>query len=247
MDAQTRVAATALRARLGSGAGGRGSRLAMSGQRSGDAIRSAPRNRVLRSGIVVSQKLAKALPPSMQVHSHRRWRGSDDVGYLLERVPGVMVENNRGALLRGEPWESHEQLRRLVRDVVAGVRQRSTFLPSSLQFACRDPEGRRGASSDAGAPGRAVPVRELFAPRGDERGRREGSRTARPARGRGDHRARASGGLRAADPGAGALAFGGSPHRDRRRWRDLRARRYSALPLHRRHRRSRHRRIGRRC
>jgi len=54
----------------------------------------------LRSGIVVSQELAKALSPSMQVHSDRRWRGSDDVGYLLERVSGVIVENDRGALLR---------------------------------------------------------------------------------------------------------------------------------------------------
>jgi hypothetical protein len=36
----------------------------------------------------------------MQVHSDRRWRGPDDVGYLLERVPDVIVKNDRGALLQ---------------------------------------------------------------------------------------------------------------------------------------------------
>src|SRR5919197_5717027 len=137
-----------------------GCRWEMSSQRSGAGIRSTPRNRVLRSGIVIPQQLSEPSAAPGEVHADGGWGGSDDLGHLLQRVPAVVVQDHRRSLFGREAWEGNEQRDGLLREFEALVDPTLASSPSPLQFAGGDAKGGTPYPKVCGLDG-GTPVKRL--------------------------------------------------------------------------------------
>src|SRR5512132_130936 len=90
-----------------------GSRPSISGHRSGPRTRERDSKRSRRSGIAVFlQKVSEPSPASHQVNANRRLGGADDRRNLSCRVPGGVVEDDRGSLPLGQGGERNDQVAR---------------------------------------------------------------------------------------------------------------------------------------
>src|SRR4051812_8673454 len=114
-------------------------RWSMSAQRSGLRFRSSCFRRSDRSSIMNLQQIPQSLATAVEVHPDGSLAEAEDRGDLIQRIAGVVVENNRGSLPIGQRRERENEFRRLwPRHDVVGQR----FVPaSSLHLCGRDPKG----------------------------------------------------------------------------------------------------------
>src|SRR5918996_2183315 len=142
--ARTRATAPAASRRPAPASGsGRGSRVSMSGHRSGPRTLSSRRNFVSRSAIVASHEVAEPPPALAQVDPYRGRRRTNDRGHLTDRVTGAVVQNHRGPLLRRQAPKRLDQLHRLRVHPVPLLSKREILPgPPGLQISPGDPERR---------------------------------------------------------------------------------------------------------
>ena len=81
----------------------------------GASNRSTSLKRSLRSSIAGSQLLAQPLAGPEQVDADRGSGGADDRGHLAERVPAVVVQDDRGSLVGREVMKGADQIEQLGR------------------------------------------------------------------------------------------------------------------------------------
>src|ERR1700682_946346 len=88
--------------------------------RSGAGVSSSPLRRSLRSSTAGLQDLAKPLPTSVQIYSHRHRARLQDVGDLVDRSISVIEEDDRRSLLG---WQLAQRPEKLVVDFAHLVRR----------------------------------------------------------------------------------------------------------------------------
>lgn len=86
------------------------------------------------------QDPAKAFPALAEVHAYGRWAGPDDPCDLVGRIARVVVEDERGSLVRREPRQTGDQSRGRLLHLIAWVGDGWPEAPAILELSGSDPK-----------------------------------------------------------------------------------------------------------
>src|SRR4029077_5409426 len=109
---------------------------------SGTSRSSSERKRSCMSVIGLLQEWSQTFPRLCEMHADRRLAAAEDAGDVAGRQVGVLVQGDRGALVRAQGGERSDQIRYRFRHLVAGIGHLTRATVPRLQLPCRDPEGR---------------------------------------------------------------------------------------------------------
>src|SRR5436309_3311506 len=141
--AATRVARrTTPTLREAEGRGSFGPRARARAYTSGTSRSSSERKRSWMSVTGLLQERAQALPRLREMHPDGRLAATQDAGNVADRKVGVLVQGDRGALVRAQASQRSDQVSDRFRHVVAELWHLTGATAPRLQLPRRDPERR---------------------------------------------------------------------------------------------------------